>query len=235
MSAKLWILNLLLLGGIVLSVRQWMETRQMAAERDMLQLNQTVKPAPAPPQAPVPIAPPLQASSYVDVAQQLLFSKDRNPNIVVEQEKPKVPPAFPRFYGVMDLGDGPMAILGAARDRQRPYKVGETAGEFLVSAIGKEQIEFEWDKRKFPKKFTELQERETASQETPRAVAVNTPAAPQTPAAVTGKPSLGPDMGAGMSGCAPNDPSPAGTVLDGKRKVITATPFGQVCRWEPVR
>jgi hypothetical protein len=35
--------------------------------------------------------------------------------------------------------------------------------------------------------------------------------------------------------CNPGDTSPAGAVVDGYRKVVTRTPFGEVCRWEPVQ
>jgi hypothetical protein len=34
--------------------------------------------------------------------------------------------------------------------------------------------------------------------------------------------------------CAPGDKQRAGTVVDGYKKVVGKTPFGEVCRWEPV-
>ncbi len=33
----------------------------------------------------------------------------------------------------------------------------------------------------------------------------------------------------------PDDSSPDGTVVDGMKKVVTATPFGSNCRWEPAK
>ena len=44
----------------------------------------------------------------------------------------------------------------------------------------------------------------------------------------------GADMGADIRGCVADDKSPAGTIVDGRKKMVNATPFGTVCRWEPV-
>jgi hypothetical protein len=33
----------------------------------------------------------------------------------------------------------------------------------------------------------------------------------------------------------PGDTTPAGTVRDGYRKLVTQTPFGNACRWELVK
>mgnify|MGYP006992463465 CR=1 FL=1 len=101
-------------------------------------------------------------------------------------------------------------------------------------AIGTDTLTFEWDAKPHVKKFTDLQDREAApvvEARTAAPAAPVTPAAPATPA----KPGPGADMGGGLAACNANDSSPAGTVVDGKRKVVTESPFGKVCRWEPVR
>jgi len=233
---KLLLLNLLLLAGLVLIGRELRSNWRAARAREEAMRAKQVKP-PAPPPVTQAVAPqPVVAAGYIDVAQQTLFAKDRNPNVVVEQEKPKPVPAFPKLYGVMNLGDGVLAILSDGRTRQKPYRPGDQVGEFKLSEIQADSLVFEWDQKKFPKKFSELQDRAaepaSAVESTPRqAAAPVTPAAPATPA----KPGPGPDMGGGLSACNANDASPAGTVVDGKRKVITESPFGKVCRWEPVR
>jgi hypothetical protein len=38
----------------------------------------------------------------------------------------------------------------------------------------------------------------------------------------------------GIKLCQAGDSNPAGTVVDGYRKVIKATPFGGICSWEPL-
>lgn len=234
MRKKLWFLNLLLLGGIALVGREIHENWKSAREREKNMLSKPVKPAPAPPVVVAPPPAPLQAAGYLDVAQQMLFSKDRNPNIPVEAPPVKVVPPFPKFFGVMNLGDGPMAILSDGPGKQRPFLVGEKTGELKLVEIGTDTLVFEWDGKRLPKKFSEMMDRtEVASGDTtPRGP--TTPAAPPPPPPPSG-PVPGVSMGAGMSACNPGDTSPAGTVVNGMRKVITETPFSKVCRWEAVK
>jgi hypothetical protein len=235
---KLWVLNLLLLVAVGLVARELRNDWKAAREREKKILQKDVKTSPAPPMPQTPSPAPVQAAAYLDVAQQNLFSKDRNPNIVIEAEKPKPLPAFPRFYGVMNLGDGAMAILSDSPGRQRPFKTGDKVGEFLLAEIGTDTLVFEWEKQKLTKKFSELQDRSEQSTETTRSsapAAGPAAAAPVQRPVEPAKPGPGTDMGSGLAACNPNDPTPAGTVLDGKRKVVTDGMFGKVCRWEPVR
>ena len=46
---------------------------------------------------------------------------------------------------------------------------------------------------------------------------------------------IGKDMGGGFHGCIAGDNSPDGTVKDGLKKVMTQTPFGSSCHWEPAQ
>ncbi|MCZ2148270.1 MAG: hypothetical protein LC126_10880 [Bryobacterales bacterium] len=235
MRKKLWTLNLVLVVSLGLLGRQLRQEWQAARERERTMLSQVVKPAPPPPVTPQPAPGALQAAGYLDVAQQMLFSKDRNPNVVVEQAAPKPVPAFPKFYGVMNLGDGLTAILNDGPGRQRPFKAGDKVGEFKLAEIGNDALTLEWEDKKFVKRFAELQDRSTpAPAEAGRPAPVTSiQAAPPKPPepARTGP---GADMGMGISACNANDPSPPGTVVDGKRKVVSESPFGKVCRWEPV-
>jgi hypothetical protein len=234
LNKKLWALNLLLLAAIALIGREWQQNYKAAREREQKMLGKKIQPSAVPPITPAPLPPAVQAVGYVDVAQQMLFSKDRNPNVVIEQEKPKPLPIFPRFFGVMNLGDGPMAILKDGQTRQQPYKPGDKVGEFQLTEIGPDTLVFEWEKKKYPKKFSELQEKSAEPEAAPqRAAAASAPA--PTPPPPPGRSEPGVDIGGGVSACVANDPSPAGTVSGGKRKVISDSPFGKVCRWEPVK
>ena len=63
---------------------------------------------------------------------------------------------------------------------------------------------------------------------------VNAPSAPSAPElAKPSKPIEG--LAGGYKTCTPGDSSPAGTVADGYRKVLVATPFGNSCHWEEVK
>jgi hypothetical protein len=45
----------------------------------------------------------------------------------------------------------------------------------------------------------------------------------------------GAEVGQGYRGCLPGDDSPSGTVVDGYRKVSSASPFGVSCGWEKIK
>jgi hypothetical protein len=42
------------------------------------------------------------------------------------------------------------------------------------------------------------------------------------------------DVGGQERPCAPDDSSPAGTIVGGYRKVVSQSPFSKICRWVPV-
>jgi hypothetical protein len=97
-------------AGAVHLRREWTEARA----REQAVLLKRIRPVPPPPCPPLPATEPVKAADYNDIAQKMLFSKDRNPVVVVEPPPaPKVVPmpALPLFHGVVNLGDGPMAIM----------------------------------------------------------------------------------------------------------------------------
>ncbi|MDX1980588.1 MAG: hypothetical protein SFV51_09990 [Bryobacteraceae bacterium] len=240
MTKKLWLLNLLLVVTIALIGRELREDWRKAREREKKMLSRKVEAAKPPPVPPSPAPAPLQAVGYMDVVQQSLFAKDRNPNVIVDPPPPPAPPPpFPKFYGVMNLGDGPEAIMAEASGRQqRAIRVGGKIGEFTLAAIRTEDMDLGWKDKQFTKRFTELREKENENrqqqQDTSRS---SDPPPPPRPVARPAQATPGPaeDMGGGFSACAAGDTSPAGTIVGGKKKVVNATPFGQVCRWEPVQ
>ena len=63
----------------------------------------------------------------------------------------------------------------------------------------------------------------TETTTTTAAPATPTPPAEAKPGAVV--------IGNSTKNCTPGDNSPAGTVVDGYKKVVEATPFGNACRW----
>jgi len=86
-------------------------------------LRKRIQPVP-PPLTPPPAVDRVKRASYSDIARKPLFSEDRNAEVVIEPTPPKlVPmPALPLFHGVVDLDDGPMAILSdGPRGPHRDY------------------------------------------------------------------------------------------------------------------
>jgi type II secretory pathway component PulC len=177
----------------------------------------------------------------------MLFSQDRNPNVVVDVAPPKPLPPLPVAHGMVNFGGGPMVILSERPGApHRTYSAGEKIGEFTLVAINNDGVVLEFDGREIKKSLQELrgsaegQPPVQAEQAPPPQQAVTTvETVVQPPAQTTVEtPSVQSGPGVVISGqvraCLPNDPSPPGTVIDGLRKLVNQTPFGKVCRWEPV-
>jgi hypothetical protein len=198
----------------------------------------------APPALPsIPKASPVTAASYMDAVQKMLFARDRNPTVILDPPPPPPPPPqmppLPVSYGMVDIGAGPTAILaekvGAAH---HGYKPGDKIGAFKIVAMNHKEILFDWDGQPVKKTFEELAAAKStipASAHT-EAPPSNTPApaAPSTTAIGAPK-GPGTDLGNETRACVSGDSTPAGTVQDGMRKVVTKSPFGEVCRWEPAK
>ena len=185
--------------------------------------------------APLASAAPVKAAGYIDIAQKMLFSKDRNPTVVVEPPpppKPKPMPPLPVFHGLVDIGDGLTAIMSEKPGAQhRDYRPGEQVGEFKLVALDSEEIVLEWDGNTITRKVDEMIDRTVGTPPTPSKAPA---AAPPPQPAVHADAKPGADIGGrGLKGCTTGDTSPAGTVADGFRKVIKESPFGKSCFWEP--
>lgn len=223
---------IVLIAGASWRLRQnWIESQ----ERQQKILGEEAEPETTP-VAPVPQPPGrLTAAAYEQIAQQMLFSRDRNPNFAVEIEAPKPMPPLPVAHGVVNFGEGPVAILSAEPGApHRGFMTGETVGEFKVVGLNHEEIVLEWDGRQIKRKFSELQSAASAPEAAMEAVRQPAPAKPtvEAPAREHGP---GAVMAGEVRACVPGDTSPPGTVRNGLRKLVSDTPFGKVCRWEPVQ
>ena len=235
MKRKLLLANLALLalsvaGGMHLR-REWTEAH--AREGDVLRKRMRL--APPPPISPLPAAAPVKADGYSDIAQKMLFSRDRNPVVVVEPPPPPkvVPmPPLPLFHGVVDLGDGAMAIMSVGpKGPHRDYQPGDQVGDFKLVAVNNEELVLEWDGKTITKNVDEILDRSTSAPAAPGPVAAAAPASAAPPVAKAPA-APGGDLNGGIKACQPGDTSPAGTVADGMRKVIKPSPFGSKCYWE---
>jgi hypothetical protein len=209
---------------------QWLAARA----REQAVLQQRVKPVPPPRVAPLPAAAPVKPANYIDIAQKMLFAKDRNPIVIVEAPpppKPKPMPPLPIFYGLLDLGDGPAAILSEKPGApNRDFRAGDQIGEFKLVALNDDEIVLEWDGKTITKKVSEMFAAEAPPPAQSAAPAAAAPRPAAKPAPALPGPALGPH---GLKACQPGDSSGDGTVAEGMRKVIKNTPFGRSCFWEP--
>jgi hypothetical protein len=239
LKRKLWLLNFALIALVAAGGWRLRKEAQDFHARKRATFGTRV-PIPAPPPPP-PAAPPqsVQASSYLEIAQKMLWSKDRNSQVIVDPPKPPAPPKplppLPSVYGVMNL-DGPIVMMSEKSGaRQRGVRPGEKIGEFKLDAVKGEQLVFSWEDRTVTKKLDELIDRGVDS--TPVVNASGPAAASSAPAPppVVGRPEPGVKLSEGINSCQTNDPAPAGTVVNGMRKVIRQTPFGNSCFWEAVK
>lgn len=215
--------------------RKWRDARER--EERVLRQPPGSRPAPVGPAATP--EQPVEAAAYLDVAERLLFARDRNPNVVIEEAPPKPQPPLPVAHGVMDLGSGPTALLsekpGAS---QRGYLAGDRVGDYTLVSVSAVELVFEWEGRQIRKLVEELVDRgiaDPAAAAAPASAPVPSAAAISTQLSAPVEAGPGVDMGGSMRACLPGDTSPAGTVSGGLRKIVTETPFGKACRWEPVR
>jgi hypothetical protein len=138
----------------------------------------------------------------------------------------------------MSIGE-PVVFLATGPNDERGYRKGETVGKFKLIAFDRDNITLEWDGKNLEHKLAELAAKE------PQAVQQAPVAAAPAPAQVTSigggtartpgddNPALGVDMG-GPRACVASDHSPAGTILNGYKKVITQGLMGPSCHWEPL-
>ena len=234
-------LALLLLAGLLgwQVRREWVESHA----RVQALLHGGLPPAKVPGLPALGKIDALTAATYAEVALKNLFSQDRNPEVIVDPPKPepeKPPPPFPVAHGVMLWGDFPPTIVLSekAGGPQRGYRAGESIGQWKLVAVDNSFVDLEWQGKAFKKRIDELIDRTPVAEVASKPAAeTKAPAATAPPKPSTPRPTSGPgiDVGAGLKGCVDGDTSPDGAIVDGMKKVVTPTPFGNGCRWEPTK
>lgn len=242
MSRKLLLLNLVLAVLVAIVGTRARDNWLEAQKRADVVLSKRVPVAAAPPFTPLVPPERAHAGSFADIAQQTLFSPDRNPTVVVEVAPPKPMPPLPVMYGVMNLGEGPVAMMaekpGASRHE---VHAGSTIGEFKIVSLSMDEIALQWEDKRMVKKPADLVDRsgaQTAAEAAKAKAVAAKPAAPApAPAQARVASASGPggELGGGNRQCQPGDNSPAGTVMDGYRKIVRDTPFGKSCFWAPAQ
>jgi hypothetical protein len=237
LNKKLWLLNLLLAGAAAYGGVQLRKEWHSAKDREKTKLGRPVDPGPTPVWRPLPAEQPVLAASYGPVAQKFLFDRERNPNVVVEVKAPPPPPpmpALPIFRGMMELPSRPpVAFLSVtAEGAQQAVHPGEPIGQFKLLAVNSEEITFEWNGQKVTKRVDEMPRSAAPPPEAQVASATTTatPAAPPPPPP-TGPGALTPF---GTRDCSLKDGHNDGDMVDGYKKVVHHTPFGENCSYDPV-
>jgi len=203
-------------------------------------LNAKAAPIPAPPLSPAPKPGSATAINYADVANKDLFSKDRNPNVVIEPPAPvvekKMPP-LPVVYGVLGLPSGTKALMSEKPgETSRAVRTGDSIGAFKIASLDPQTVVFDWEGKQISKKIDDLIDRSAVAAPGAAAPAAGQPAAaaappPPRPNAPPTAAAPGAATGPNQRACVPGDNSPAGTVAEGYRKVMNQTPFGAICSW----
>ena len=237
MTRRLMLLNVALVALLALVVYRFHETWIAVHEREARVLGQRIAPQKYPPLAAFAPVTPLVAASYIDVAQKMLLSRDRNSTVIIDpepvKEKPKMPP-LPAVEGLMMFGDPGIIMTEKMGGSQKTYHKGETVGAFKLVGFDSEHVVLDWNGEIVERPLDELLEKTPPPSGGPGANTSAPAVANAAPAAATPQ-GPGVDIGGGYHGCAPNDSTPSGTVQGGLRKVELNTPFGRSCRWEPVK
>ena len=246
MTRRLIVVDLILL--VLIGLLAWQLRREWRRENNREQALYRYQSKPTPPPSMTALAKlsPFEAAAYAAVAQNNLFSLDRNPNVIVDVEppKPKVQPLFPVARGVM-LWDGapPTIVLSEkAGAAQKGYHPGDAIGEWKIVSIDNTYVVFGWDGKEYQKRIDELLDRapiEMAAAPAPapaQAAAAKATTALSTPSSSADKNGPGMDVGGGYRACNEGDSSPPGTMVDGYKKVISSSPFAKsICRWESAK
>ncbi len=247
MKSRLIALNLLLalaIGAIVWQGR--VELHRARANRRQ-NLNAQAKPLPALPAPPAPRPDPAQPAKYADVATKDLFSKDRNPNVIIDPPKVeavKPMPPLPVVYGVLGLPSGTKAIMAEKKGADsKPVKSGDTIGEFKIVSLDTKTVVFDWDGKQVSRSVDDLIDRSVpapgAAPAGPAAPPASGPAAAAAPSNTKPAAAAGPgkaDPGKADRPCVAGDTSPNGAVVDGFKLSFTDSPFGRIgCHWSPVQ
>lgn len=256
MKRKLTLLNLALL--VLLLAGGFEFNRRIEESRSRYEILQRSGDAKEVPAFPAPEASErVRQADFLPVVDRFLFYPDRSATVEVEApvEKVVARPALPLLSGVMDLGEGPIALMAdSSRGFPRPVAVGEKVGEYTFLGFAGDKLKLEWQGEQIevsqeslagpeaggqqsdsrPAKAATKARRSAASRRQTSRSASETKTA-QTQAddrkTVGGRYNIGTEIRPGVFRADPRDSSPAGTEYEGYRKVVNPTPFGNQSWW----
>jgi len=241
LNRKLLLLDVALIAAVIYTGVRTRDQARAAREREAAVLSRKAAPAAPPPLVPLPPVPPAMPTSYVFIAQNMLFDKSRNSTVVVEPPpvpppKPPMPP-LPFYHGQMRLpGEGQIVILSLASNKEHEaVHPGEEIGPFKLVGATSQELSFEWEGQVVHKSLDELLDRGGSVSSAPTAAAASPKPGAAGPAAVKTQAGPGAEVGSGVKACLPNDSYGDGAVVDGYRKTLKSSPFGTQCQWDQVK
>jgi hypothetical protein len=261
MKRKLMLLNLALLAFLVASGFEF--DRRVEQAHSRYEILQRFDAAKQTPQFPAPQGPArVRQAEYLPIVDHLLFYQDRNAVVEVEAPEEKVVerPALPVLSGVVNFGEGPIALMADdSKSDPRPVKVGEKVGEYTFLGFAGNNLKLSWQSEEFEvsqdRLAAELESRPRAagsrsagpaaggssSPAARRAAASRRPTTRPEPSAqqaaadnrktIGGRFNIGHEIRPGVFRADPKDTAPAGTEFEGYRKVVNPTPFGNQSWW----
>jgi hypothetical protein len=233
--------NVLMLALIGITVRAITQRRQAAKTHEQQFLSKKPVVSPVVMVLPKP-APPVAPQAYVaETVGRFLFSRDRNPNVIVKTVAPPEPPMppLPVAYGLMMWGDPTLFLSEKPGADQRAYHSGDQVGPFKLIAFNDQTVTLGWNGKTIDKSLEDLVNNQSIAAASPAAALQGGVAAPaimpKTTALVQTAPKQGEPgqkINETMRACLDGDQSPAGSVSsDGYTKVLRSSPFGEMCNW----
>lgn len=244
MTRRLLLLNALLAGMFILGAAE-LYRQVVEADGRYARLEAFTDPK-QPPKFPAPADPtPARPADFMPVVDRLLFSADRNAEVVVETAEVVVDPRppLPQLSGLVDFGGGPSALMTADSAKAPVWlAVGDKIGEFVYEGVEGENIKLKWKEESFTATKEQLSRApEPTRRPAARASAIRNPRAPQAAKAAAAPADLagvgqdnriGPEIGPGRYATVRGDDSPEGTEHNGLVKKTRKTPFGSTSWWE---
>jgi hypothetical protein len=262
LTRKLWLLNFVLLASAIALGSHVRENWREARRREAMLMSIDPPAAKGPGYQKVALLPPVTAATYLEVADKLLFARDRNSKVElpppppppVEPPKPVMPP-LPKAFGYMNWGGAKALLSEKSGASQRAYSPGEKIGDFTLVAVDRKNITFEWNGELVVKTWEELKDSAPAAPAPSTISTANTGGGPVLGGAMGDKPQLltaeakppaptdnspkpsgpNPDAAGRAHSCAPGDTATVGAVVSGYKKTERMTPFGKACFWDPVQ
>ena len=242
MTRRLLLLNALLAGMFILGASELY--RQLVEADGRYERLEAFTDPKQPPEFPAPADPdPTRPADFMPVVERLLFSPDRNAEVVVETAEVVVDlrPALPQLSGLVDFGGGPSALMTA--DSAKPpvwLAIGDKVGDFVYEGLEGEDIKLKWKEESFTATKEQLSR---APEPPPRPPVRGRPRPPRGPqAAAAAAPAdlagvgqdnrIGPEIGPGRYAVVRGDDSPEGSEHNGLIKKVRKTPFGSSSWWE---
>jgi hypothetical protein len=239
MKKNLILINLVLLAvSVVLAQKLRSDWARFQIENNLAHLK-PVKGATAPgsPSADQPVG----VTNYSTIVDKHLFAQDRN-NIIPPEPPPeehakKLGPK-PLLMGIMDLGEEQFAWMVSSDPKEdkdyRKVKVGESLGEYKLVEILDQKVRMNADGEDI----------EVRLNEPSKVVARDTGPVATGPSdshrvtsigdAGTHSTTAGAPASAGSGHTRPED-VPAGTIVNGRKKVVVPSPFGPMTSWVEVK